>query len=123
MLNLGENNFMEYRYVLKIMSEKDIKNSVSSILGIESNYKFSGWGYEIIEKEEDDYFDFISTFLDLLKGKYEELSKLGIQKEDITIWMIYRYNGQCNMEFDPISMKRLGDNGIKLCISCYEVEE
>jgi hypothetical protein len=27
------------------------------------------------------------------------------------------------MEFDPTRLKRLGDNGIKLCISCWDSGE
>jgi hypothetical protein len=57
----------------------------------------------------------------LLEGKYQQLADIGVDVEDITIWKYYEYdNGQCNMEFHPKVTKRLGDNGIVLCISCWE---
>ncbi len=55
-----------------------------------------------------------------MEGKYELLATIGIERKDITIWMLYEYDQQCNLEFDPIRMKRLGDNGIGLCISCWD---
>ena len=35
--------------------------------------------------------------------------------------MIYYYDKQCNMEFDPDLMERMGKLGLKLCVSCQEV--
>ena len=51
---------------------------------------------------------------------YEKLESIGISREDISIWILYEYEGQCNMEYDPVSMKKMGENGIVLCISCWE---
>lgn len=114
---------MKNFYVLQIESKNNDVKLIDSIIGVEKNYISDIWCYEVIEKEEDNYFDFINNFLDLLDGKYQDLAKIGIQREDISIWMIYEFNGQCNMEFDPTRMKRLGINEIKLCISCYQEEE
>jgi hypothetical protein len=79
----------------------------------------NSWEYEVIDKEEDKYYDFINEFLDILETKYEKLAALGIERKDITFWYLYEYDQQCNMEFDPVRLKRLGDNGICLCISCW----
>ena len=62
---------------------------------------------------------FINQFLNILETKYSDLEKLNIEREHITFWMIYEYDHQCNMEFDPQRLKRIGENGITLCISCY----
>ena len=35
--------------------------------------------------------------------------------------MICYYDKQCNMEFDPELMVRMGKLGLKLCVSCQEV--
>ena len=51
-----------------------------------------------------------------------KLESIGISREDISIWVLYEYEGQCNMEYDPVSMKKIGENGIVLCISCWEKE-
>lgn len=72
------------------------------------------------ENVDDEYIDFITTFLDILEGKYEELEKIGIQRNNIVIFVLYRYYGQCNTEFEPEQLARLGINGIRLCISCWE---
>lgn len=78
------------------------------------------WTYQVVTKEEDPYFDFINNFLDILESKYAKLSELGVQRDHITLCHYYEYDGQCNMEFDPNRMKRLGENGITLCISCWD---
>lgn len=81
------------------------------------------WVYEVIEREDDDYYDFINRFLDILDGKYSELRNIGVKTENISIWMNYEYDQQCNIEFSPKQMKRLGTAGIGLCISCWEEYE
>jgi len=58
-----------------------------------------------------------------LEGKYDLLSKRGIEKPYISIFMLYEYDGQCNMEFRPEDMKRIGEHGIGFCISCWEKGE
>lgn len=110
-------------YELKINIEEKFYENVSSIVGLHpESYKY-GWIYEIVFEEQKEYFDIIAKFLDSLDGKYEQLQELGIESEDITIWLIYGYNNQCNMEFEPNILERMGKRGIKLCISCYEAGE
>jgi hypothetical protein len=119
---------MRTYYILEINFEPNVSifNSLTTLLGVapsNNSYDFSNniptcWKHEIIEKS-DEYFDFINIFLDILETKYEDLEKLNIIRSDITIWMHYEYDQQCNMEFDPIRLKRLGDNEITLCISCW----
>lgn len=70
--------------------------------------------------ENDPWVDVISEFLDLLIGKYELLEKLGVTRRDISIWLLYEYDEQCNMEFAPETTLRLGQEGITLCISCWQ---
>ena len=101
---------------------------LTNILGVEPNDNFadfpnnipSCWTYEVADHKPGEYFDFINIFLDILERKYADLEKLNIKRSQILIWMLYEYDQQCNMEFDPIRLKRLGDNGIKLCISCWD---
>jgi len=106
----------------------DTFNKLTTILGVQPNDKFlnfpdnipSCWTYEVIDNKADKYFDFINVFLDLLETKYSDLEKLNIKRNDISIWLLYEYDQQCNMEFDPQRLKRLGDNGITFCISCWD---
>jgi hypothetical protein len=62
---------------------------------------------------------FIQLFLGIFENKYDRLLEIGITIYDISVWMLYEYDEQCNMEFNPNQMKRMGENGITLCISCY----
>jgi hypothetical protein len=102
-------------------------NNLTTILGVKPSNDFSNfpdtipssWTYKVIDDKADEYFDFINVFLDLLETKYPDLEKLNIKRNDISIWLLYEY-GQCNMEFDPQRLKRLGDNGITFCISCWD---
>lgn len=78
------------------------------------------WTCQIIVEQNDPFFDFINGFLNLLENKYDKLADIGINRIDISIWYLYEYDQQCNMEFDPIRLKRLGENEITLCISCWD---
>ena len=81
--------------------------------------RYADWGIEIIQSGEN-FSEILVYFLSLLEGKYEKLESIGISRENISIWILYEYEGQCNMEYDPESMKKLGESGILLCISCWE---
>ena len=97
---------------------------IDAILNIQRNRNTGYWTYEIVHV--DDFLNIkettvISHFLNILEGKYSQLLKLRIQSSDITFWMVYEYDNECNMEFHPKETKRLGENGITLCVSCYRV--
>ena len=115
---------MYYVYKLSILSELVESRKISEVIGIhghDSDEGLPGWWEIRNRKEEDDnYFDFINHYLDILENKYEELEKIGVVRSDISVWMYYAYDEQCNMEFSPGSLKRLGDNGVTLCISCWQ---
>ena len=110
---------MKLFYSLRINAKQEQSAKITTILGIEPNYPQVGWGYKIIVKYGE-YFNFIDYFTSMLSGKYEKLEDIGITRDKISIWMIYEYEEQCNMEFTPEDLKKLGDNGINLCVSCYE---
>lgn len=105
-------------------------NSLTKTLGVEprpfEKWKFhtsdvpSSWMYQLQEKEFDEHIDFINVFLDILEPKFSILETMGIKREDITISMVYKYEHQCNLEFHPQEMSRLGKSGIILTISCFD---
>ncbi len=78
------------------------------------------WTYSIDEGEQDEYYDFINNFLDILEPKFANLEKLGVTRDKILFWMLYEYDQQCGMEFHPQEMMRLGQNGIHLNIDCWQ---
>lgn len=108
-------------YSLRISCVNESQRSnISKLFNLEpTNSIENEWCFEIEEKENDEYFDFINYFLDILEGKYIELKSIGINKEDISIWLLYEFDDQCNMEFVPKDLKRIGDNEISLCISSW----
>lgn len=63
----------------------------------------------------------IAWLLDLAEKHEKELTQLGVDFSDSQIWMIYYYDKQCNMEFDPDLMERMGKLGLKLCVSCQAI--
>lgn len=108
-------------YILKIHCEQDQIEPVTKILSIApSTIEFGNWELILTQKDSDPYIDFVDEFLNLLADKYDQLSEIGIEKENITVWVLYEYDQECNLEFSPEQMKRLGENGITLCISCWQ---
>ena len=107
-------------YSLRINVSDDKFEIIDRILGVKSNNP-PFWELQLIEKEEDEYIPFIDYFLSILEGKYNQLEEIGITRDDISVWMIYEYDGQCNMEFSPKDMYNLGKEGITFCVSCYDI--
>ena len=108
-------------YSLKINFRGDgIGEKITAIIGEKPNAEHSSWELERAIQEGEMYTDYISYFLNLLDGNYDKLSTLGIERDHISIWLLYEYAQQCNMEFLPHHMKRMGENGIVLCISCWQ---
>ena len=108
-------------YSLRIScSSEEQRKKVSNLLNVESTKQMGSiWCLEVEERESNEYFDFINHFLDILEGKYEQLEAIEVSREDISVWFLYEYEYQCNMEFLPNNLKRLGDNRISLCVSCW----
>ena len=119
-----------YRLDISTDNTADTLNKITNILGWtpskvddenRRDNRYMVWSYSV--DESADNFDFINIFLDKLEPNFDELQKLGVTKDDITFWLLYAYDQQCGMEFAPKEMKRLGDNGITLCIDCWQTDE
>lgn len=107
-------------YSLRIDTDEANYNLVSSILGVGYTSTIGGWVYEIVVGDDDRPFDFTEEFTSLLSGKTDLLRELNITDDNITVWVIYEYIGQCNFEFSPKELERLSSFKLTLCISCYE---
>ena len=106
-------------YSLRIETDESKYEQVSQILGINIIDYSLGWIFETVLNDLDN-IDVITEYLNLLENNYLSLEQIGVRKEDVSIWLIYEYYNQCNLEFAPETLKRLGENGIRFCISCYE---
>lgn len=118
----SKNSFRIYR--LQIDASKDQYSKINKILGIKPNVPNNlGWILEYVEKETEEYIPFIKKFISILEGKFDLLEEIGIKRNDISIWYLYAYNSQCNMEFSPDDMQLLGKEGIAFCISCWDIND
>jgi len=110
-----------YYYSLRInITDNEQIDQLNRILEVKSNYPEVGWGIEVIKENNDSDFKFADYFLSILNGKDAELKVLNISTDNISIWVLYEYEGQCNLEFNSTELKKIGDAGISLCISCWE---
>lgn len=115
---------MELNYWLNIPAQNEHHEKINKILGVTSRPTHGDtWRWVVRQNEKDPYFDFINVFSGLLLSKKDELENVGVTFSAISFWIIYWYDSQCNLEFDPIRLKILSDNDIKLCITCYDVHD
>ena len=112
---------MSVFYSLRINLHSKINSQdVDKILNVITDFDLITWVLEKDNTDSEIFYDYIKYFLDLLEEKYDKLCEFGIKNNDISIWYLYEYEEQCNMEFSPLNLKRMGENGITLCISCWE---
>jgi hypothetical protein len=114
---------MFVKHVLRIECKSVHFDTVDRILNTHrSNNDDLYWELIIIDDDTNSSppIYYIDAFLPLLQGKYQALEEIGISREEITIWKYYEYDEQCNLEFHPNEMKQLADNGIVLCVSCWQ---
>lgn len=109
---------MNSSYILKIEASSDRYDQINKILSIAPSSTQYNWEYEISE-DSDLYLKAFDHLLGLIENKMDLLLEAGIQQDNISIWYIYEFEGQCNIEFVPDHLKRIGNIGISLCISCW----
>jgi len=115
---------MKYSYVLRINCDNSCHNEITCLLNcVPTQSTDNRWEFEIVQNCESDYVDYIKIFFDLLGNKYAQLEQIGITRDLIVIWIYYEYDQQCNMEFLPEDLKKIGSNGISLCVSCWQKEK
>ena len=112
---------MKYSYILRINCTNNQSEEITQLLNVKptlSTYK--RWEFEIVQDYDSEYIYYVQNFLDILKDKYNQLEHIGVSRDCIEIWIYYEYDQQCNMEFSPEDLKNIGNNGIALCISCWQ---
>lgn len=96
------------------------RESIAKALNCRSIGSGPGWMLSLEEGADAPPIDFVGRFLALLEGNYEALAAIGVQRHHIAVWLLYEYDEQCNLEFSPEDLRRLGENGIALCVSCWQ---
>lgn len=110
---------MQYKYILRVAGAAPAE--VAKVLGRASSDDVGDWNLVLEERRDDPPTPFLDVFFGLLDGHFASLERIGVSRNDITVWLLYEYDEQCNLEFSAADMKRLGDAGISLCISCWQV--
>lgn len=106
-------------YQIRIYTDEGNYNRISQELNILPTSSLYCWEYAIGEGAV--FFEnALDHLLSVLMPKMKNLRSIGIQPDDISIWYLYEYKGQCNIEFDASELKKMGDLGVALCISCWE---
>lgn len=109
-------------YKLQIKSSSIEKTEkLSNLLSIKES-KISGFSW-ILEKVDDfkgEYFDIIDYYIKILIKNSNLFKSSEFNNTEITLWILYEYKNQCNLEFSSVDLKKISDLGIHLCISCWE---
>ena len=80
---------MKTYYYLQIASD-DVPNSViSNILGVKSNYPEGEAFWKFLLNKKLGKTSFVKRAIQLLEGKFEKLKSIGIERNDISVWMLY----------------------------------
>lgn len=81
------------------------------------------WVIEVAEADDDPPYDYVNEFIGIVEGRYEELQAIGVSRADVSVWVLYEYEQQCNIELRPADMEKLGKNGVTWCLSCWEQDQ
>jgi len=119
---------MNNRYFFLSLEGNDYKtlpdNIIQEILKVQVQNGQVSCPNEIpLNEDESVHYKELKWLLDLIEPHVDTLIEAGVCFDNSSIWMTYGYFNQCNMEFDAIILKRIGDLGLKLCVSCYADEE
>ena len=109
---------MRYKYILRI--EGATRERVARVLRKPSSAESGHWAFELEESSTDPPTPFVDVFLGLIGDKFGFLESIGVTRDDITIWLLYEYDQQCNLEFSATDLKHVGEAGIALCVSCWQ---
>ncbi len=109
---------MRYNYILRIANAA--RAEVAHVLGRESSDDTREWNWFLDQRADDEPIPFVDVFMNLLEGRFTCLERLGVTRNDITVWLLYEYDEQCNLELSAQDMRRLGEAGVTLCMSCWQ---
>lgn len=114
----------QYYFYLSLNSidSNEIEDSIlQNILGVSVENGIIECPADIVFETDQliNYYE-LKWLLDLIQSHIDELLNAGVSFESSQIWMNYGYFNQCNMQFDSLILKRIGDLGLTMCVSCYE---
>jgi len=100
--------------IIRILTNKEKYIEINKIFNLTKNVNdINFWEIEVPENS-------IKIAYDILIEKIKLLERIDITKNDVSLWFLYEYENQCNMEFTTHEINLIGKLGITLCISCWE---
>lgn len=116
---------MKTFYWLEIWTSPEQYHEVCEIMGLIPEHKpRSIIKIQPLEVEDEPQWYEIDAYLDLLEPKYEDLEAIGISRSNISIWINVSHDeDSCEIYMDPLTILRLGEEGIKPCITCWQGDE
>ena len=107
------------KYFLRINTREEIFSKLDLIFKDQKVEREYFW--ELTIDEDSPHFNDALVYLtNLVSVNIEKLENLKISKDEITIWLFFEYESQCNMEFHPYQLKKLIELDSVFCISCWE---
>ena len=115
---------MKTFYWLEIWVDPTKHKKVKKVMG-DSSKETARSILKLFPSEQDDspqWYE-LQQYLELLEDKYEKLDDLGVKRSDISVWMNCAYeDNSCEINFDPVTLLRFGEEEIKPCITCWKGE-
>ena len=96
--------------------------AINKIMDMNINNETSGlWMFEVEASELNPYPKILNQFVDLIEIKLPILNNIGVNKDDITIWLLIESDGeeQTNIEFNAELLLKLSKTVVSFCISSW----
>jgi hypothetical protein len=110
---------MNNTHILRVKcNQSEIKNVEATLNKPSTDLDRLFWKWSI--SDDVTPAEAFNNFLNLLIEKYDALEKIAIDRSKISIWRHYEYDQECSLEISPEEMRKMGAQGIVLCISCWQ---
>ena len=111
---------MQTQYWLELLVQQEKYAQIGRLFGVQESKQ----ARSLLQVFHQEFFSepggfIIHSMLDNLELQYEELDSLEVPRGNIALWMNCQTDtGTYELEWDPMSLMRLGEEGVKLCVRC-----
>ena len=89
-----------YFYSLKDSDGRKKYTKISAILGLDIDNPKLGWVNETTVTFNS-HESVVNKYLEAVEQNKDKLFDEGVSSDDISFWLIYEYENECNLEFEP----------------------
>ena len=105
-------------YWLEIWAPKASRKKMGKILSLAGDPSRSLFrAFEHNSWEEANVWE-LNRILDEFDQMSEPVDALGIGRQDIALWIEGNYDDRFQLDLDPMTLLRMGQEGLKLCLTC-----